>query len=1008
MMREEIPYPMGWRKVMALSKGRYYWFHPKTEDSKEIKTFKTPECCKSAQPTGPSRQVQSMMKPPKPPVAFNKNLQQYVPKNTRVMNLKVNAFQIDSPISQMPIRYYEVRFTPELPTSDVALRKQIVEGTGRQRGVNRRKLFETFGYCAFDNHNLYAVGAVKKGVTKLDMGHKVYQVEFVQQPGYLLHEGDMEAEEGILNIFNRERLTHSGYTKLDRGWFHKTANLNKPSEGMVMKLGLRDWGRRGARDPNIMIWLGASCSIRMSGRRNDSGSGYKAYFCCDLASKVITYDSLHALINMLWVEMKNPSDEAFATECKKLYCGRHGLITYNKKKITIKDIDFTANENSTFDKMEGNRVRKITYKKYREEVYGLKSPMKEYCVVVDRHDCVYLPQHIRLTVMTSDLSKAGDPRGEELHRSTNHPAEKRLQWATKFVTSLNDQADEKQANQAAFRFVTEPESVRALALKPVQIAFTDKNKKQVVHSSKELKGRQWSKFGNFMGRPSKIQTWGIIYPQRCRDSAIGLKQNCMSYMTKRGWNPRNGPFGPPHMVEMADPFEFNSYQKYIDPQWQFALFVLPAGVGDEGSKCKVHMKRAIWRCNKQNKHNILLQCVDERTCFDLNSCIGVFENMHVKFGNVLYKVNPNLAYGTKFINWKKCWTFGLECSKNGSNKPYVFCLSGTTAPFDGSLGSWCHFVHYNMPRRDIIPYKNMTALFTKSLERCYKIIGQNPAYLPNVIWFFRGGVAEGQLRELYTKEVNGVELALEQFKTKYGLTKSKWDVKLEYTVAQRDIIDRFGEYQNGKVMQCRDPCVIFDPILSNRLWDAVMLLSTNVKARPVRYVWMKDGLKLAAGQGFVDAYQFIYSLTWCYAMSVPWPMGNCSAPHTLKYAKKYAETAAQIILPEDLDLINLPQVKNEETKGSGNTPQAQQPKAPLTQQTQGRGSPRGGFNQGRGQPQRGRGQPQPGRGQPVQGRGGFRQQQGRGGPLQGRGGPPQGRGGPPQGRGGRGWANRRQ
>merc|ERR1711981_636170 len=83
------------------------------------------------------------------------------------------------------------------------------------------------------------------------------------------------------------------------------------------------------------------------------------------------------------------------------------------------------------------------------------------------------------------------------------------------------------------------------------------------------------------------------------------------------------------------------------------------------------------------------------------------------------------------------------------------------------------------------------------------------------------------------------------------------------------------------------------------MWDAVVLLSTDTKSRPVRYVWLKDGLGLSKSEGFLDAYQLIYSLTWCYAMSVPWPMGNCAVPAPLKYAKHYAEQSAQMILSGD-------------------------------------------------------------------------------------------------------------
>jgi hypothetical protein len=231
-----------------------------------------------------------------------------------------------------------------------------------------------------------------------------------------------------------------------------------------------------------------------------------------------------------------------------------------------------------------------------------------------------------------------------------------------------------------------------------------------------------------------------------------------------------------------------------------------------------------------------------------------------------------------------------------------------------------HFLsHLNPCRKEIIAFNNMITLALEGLEQCLSAVNAQPKAhreaLPGSIFVFRDGVADGQIEELFTKEVVGIQRAITMFRNKHKL--KKWKPKLEYILCNKNTIDRFGllDQKTGLVRSLNKPAVIYDHVLSDRLWDFIIFpyhYKKNAdRTKGVRYIVLFDDLKLSKKCGAsLDLFQFIFALTYMFAFSLPFPLGGTAQPAPIVYAKHYAESFSQSILSSDKSLKSLRVNKN--------------------------------------------------------------------------------------------------
>ena len=142
----------------------------------------------------------------------------------------------------------------------------------------------------------------------------------------------------------------------------------------------------------------------------------------------------------------------------------------------------------------------------------------------------------------------------------------------------------------------------------------------------------------------------------------------------------------------------------------------------------------------------------------------------IKFGNIPYIIDPLLPNGNNNnIDIDLTWVWGIDVS-HVRDKPSVACLSISRKPFQGSLRDMHFFNHLNPSRKEIIAFSNMITLALRGLEDCYNTITSSSGEkFPLAIFVFRDGVADGQIEELFTKEVVGIQRAITIFRNKYKL-----------------------------------------------------------------------------------------------------------------------------------------------------------------------------------------------------------------------------------------------
>lgn len=307
----------------------------------------------------------------------------------------------------------------------------------------------------------------------------------------------------------------------------------------------------------------------------------------------------------------------------------------------------------------------------------------------------------------------------------------------------------------------------------------------------------------------------------------------------------------------------------------------------------------------------MIQCVYESNVGNKNAAFGCFEDMMSKIGNILFRVQPCLPHARNIINTEKCWFFGLDVSHN-ANKPSVCMLVLQTKPLEGTMRGVRCSAHLNKNRVEIVPFAAMTTMVFRLLMNAWKgIINGRKELLPKNIFVFRDGVSDGELNEVLSKEVVGFQRGIKL--AKESMRVAEWKPKLEFIVVCKSPIDKFGILdRNGtNVYDIEYPCVVFNGITSQKLWDFFIYPFHPKKrsaTKPLRYIVLKDGMQLSKkiySNAPWDLFQLIHASLYTYSFAIPFSMGGTSQPAPIKYAKHYAETFAQMILDGDRTLSDL-------------------------------------------------------------------------------------------------------
>ena len=425
-----------------------------------------------------------------------------------------------------------------------------------------------------------------------------------------------------------------------------------------------------------------------------------------------------------------------------------------------------------------------------------------------------------------------------------------------------------------------------------------------------------------------LEYWCII----CKNGYIGANvlKNYEEYCCKRGFD--HNVITRPNVKECD--LNDTNYVLSIAKEYKSLMIVIPTRM--DGSRLKARLTEAI-----EAKYNCYLRFIKETNAGNRDAVWGSLEELMAKIGNVMYRLEPLLPNGDKAIDYRKCWTLGINVNHNkGKPSAAMFCLQ--THPLEGTHHGFYVRSHLNAPkpkktenerpkRKDIIPFQVVATITYSLLEDAY----EQKEQFPKQLFVFRDGLPDPLFKESFSKEVVGIQRGIHEFKTKHT-DMNKLEIKLTFIIVSGSIIDRFGIKCSGNcgVEKCGkdsedgggfdvkpicDPCVIYNGITSERMWDFIIYpfhpKQKVDRCKPLRYIVLRDDSNLSDYlansnvNGAWDLWQFIYTLLYSYAFSIPFPMGPTTQPGPIQYAKHYAQSFSQMIFQsdkkfKDLDIVS--------------------------------------------------------------------------------------------------------
>ncbi|ETO10134.1 hypothetical protein RFI_27243, partial [Reticulomyxa filosa] len=338
---------------------------------------------------------------------------------------------------------------------------------------------------------------------------------------------------------------------------------------------------------------------------------------------------------------------------------RHFLLSYQKRNVQLHAIDWNQNENSVFELQNGS---KISYKEYLLKAYGTKSLQQEMCVVKDQGGAVFLPQHIRLTYSAyeSVLLYVNPSIKERLHR---------IEDCTKLYKNQQSQK-ENQSEEVVTDFEIDEEAMTTpayvLQMPNIVICGEEGPIENPVDNFK------YSLCRGFLDGTKQLKQWGVVFESNPHDRSKNDERSYRSFVL--AWEE----YCKKRRVTLLNLFlkkncngKYNLmdetlYNETVRRGDEFLVLILPEGI--RGSEVKARFTKAVQRPNFPVP--VMIQCVQASTCNNYNACLGTFEDIMIKFGNVPYRINPNLPHGTSFIDPNDCWVVGVDVS-HVNNKPSV-------------------------------------------------------------------------------------------------------------------------------------------------------------------------------------------------------------------------------------------------------------------------------------------------------------------------------------------------
>ena len=646
-----------------------------------------------------------------------------------------------------------------------------------------------------------------------------------------------ERKEQILTFVMQSILSQCGFKFLrmgnTKGWFPANNNESLNHVDTVYKRADRELFRK------IGVMRGFSAKLGKS----QNGMALKV----SNVNKILNSQSLAKEFEDEYY--RNPRN--WQRNIRSKYEGRKVLYLPQQAVITIFDINFEENEDSTFPSKRDGKEVMISHKDnlLQRKVVN-KVEKEQYGLIKDKKGFSFLPQFCHLLFQNELTKKANKDAMEKVRNSVDHELNSVKEFVKHIINIQNgrngsnendnnspkteasgeakqdekdngdhDDIKEEEQNKLdvlkIIKISPNPYTTNAYPIGKMQISFKTEGG-EYINTDEQNVSKQWKNLHEMIETPKEAVRALLVGDnyQHVRK----VHEYIDGYLNKRDYShpviTDIEEYIPRGILDDAFPKELKQ-RLTADKNKKFGLIILILPSVHDGSRLKRDIHRMCVELGMKS------QFVADDPFYgnggkQRNIVSGMMDDIIYKLGASTYCVHPNLPMKNMRINMQRTMVLGLDVchptntsSKNMYDRPSIAVL---TSLYGGDIMApnvkhQKNCMYLNNNRVEICGYKQMLVMMMNVIQQ--QLLRDDISEPPQAIWMMRDGVSDSQMAAMVSKEMTALLCAvrkvklMKEIKQKYSNIKS-WKPKYEWLVIQKRILDRFAVKNDDKNRNYRD------------------------------------------------------------------------------------------------------------------------------------------------------------------------------------------------------------
>lgn len=515
---------------------------------------------------------------------------------------------------------------------------------------------------------------------------------------------------------------------------------------------------------NLQIWPGYITTVRQQEK--------ELMLCAEITNRILRSDTAYDCIMEI---VRKTGDR---NDMSKALIGSVVITGYNNKSYRIDEVQFDENPKSSFTRKDGTI---ITYMDYFFERYGIKirDPNQPLLISMptdrdrrggEEKPVALIPELSKMTGLT-DEHRRNFGLTKELTQKTQQNPKQRVETLLKFIKRVKT-TPEVSAELSRWDLSINPDLVRLKGrLLPTQLVtiWDSENQKQKnITPENENWAEEVATQG--MAMSVEIKSWVIIYP-RANEGELMEFYRLMEVVSTPLRVMMNKPIFCP-LKDIRTPTYINALNVYINKGAKFFLVVVPNDRGDTYDAIKKKLY------------------IEDPTPNQVVTVSKVLRSSsHTKLKSIATKVLIQIASKLKASPWlvtvpiKNAMVVGFDVYHKKEGNIRGCSVGALVASYDSSMSQ----------------YYSKTAMIPSGTEICSEICKMlmeclqhyktfNNGTLPDRLFFYRDGVGQGQIQEVFDHEVYAIQKILKSESVREIIPNG---IRLTFIIVNKRINTRF-------------------------------------------------------------------------------------------------------------------------------------------------------------------------------------------------------------------------